>query len=190
MYSYSFLSSRIISLTCSGVTAFLSLVCAAGSMYNSSKRLSLTRAWFKRQRPSATSIKSYIILFSRPITTSRLRRPISVSTRHTFLPSNASAVPILAEVVVLPTPPLPDVTTIATPIIHTPLNTLKSGLIRNIFVILSICIFPSHKKANSMLVSRFSHSSGGLLIISAMRSCVGAKYEAAITASSLPSIPA
>ncbi|MNC45967.1 hypothetical protein D3C75_949600 [compost metagenome] len=44
MYSYSFLSSRIISFTCSGVTEVLSLVWAAGSMYSSSKRLSLTSA--------------------------------------------------------------------------------------------------------------------------------------------------
>ena len=56
----------------------------AGSIYSSSKRLSLISAWLSRHRPSATSHKSYIIRFSRPITTSKLRRPMSVSTRHTF----------------------------------------------------------------------------------------------------------
>ena len=77
-------NSSTISLTCSGETAFLSLVWAAGSIYSSSKRLSLISAWLSRHRPSATSHKSYIIRFSRPITTSKLRRPMSVSTRHTF----------------------------------------------------------------------------------------------------------
>ncbi|CDN41843.1 hypothetical protein BN871_AN_00040 [Paenibacillus sp. P22] len=56
-----------------------------------------------------------MIRFSSPMTTSRLRRPISVSTMATFLPSRARAVPRLADVVVLPTPPLPDVMTIASP---------------------------------------------------------------------------
>src|SRR5690606_1514102 len=56
-----------------------------------------------------------MIRFSSPITTSRLRRPMSVSTMHTFFPKRASAVPMLADVVVLPTPPLPEVMTIASP---------------------------------------------------------------------------
>src|SRR5690606_15381606 len=47
------------------------------------------------------------------MTTSRLRRPTSVSMTQTFSPSRASAAPTLAVVVVLPTPPLPDVTTMA-----------------------------------------------------------------------------
>src|SRR6185436_12167945 len=53
--------------------------------------------------------------FSRPMTTSRLRRPISASTSTTLAPSCAMAVPRLHVVVVLPTPPLPDVMTIARP---------------------------------------------------------------------------
>src|SRR5215510_3340935 len=53
--------------------------------------------------------------FSRPITTSRLRSPMSASIRTTVCPCCASAVPRLAVVVVLPTPPLPDVMTIALP---------------------------------------------------------------------------
>src|SRR5678816_1903043 len=53
--------------------------------------------------------------FSRPITTSRLRRPISASTSTTECPSAASAAPRFAVVVVLPTPPLPEVMTMARP---------------------------------------------------------------------------
>src|SRR3990170_1424655 len=47
--------------------------------------------------------------FSRPMTTSRLRRPMSASRHTTRAPSAASATPILAVAVVLPTPPLPEV---------------------------------------------------------------------------------
>src|SRR5262249_41697435 len=53
--------------------------------------------------------------FSRPTTTSRLRRPMSASTRTTVCPSAASAAPRFAVVVVLPTPPLPEVMTMARP---------------------------------------------------------------------------
>src|SRR5687768_2254278 len=49
--------------------------------------------------------------FSRPRITSRLRSPMSASTTATFLPSLARATPRFAVVVVLPTPPLPEVTT-------------------------------------------------------------------------------
>src|SRR6267154_1007191 len=42
---------------------------------------------------------------------SRLRRPMSKSMTATFLPRRARPHEILAEVVVLPTPPLPEVTT-------------------------------------------------------------------------------
>src|SRR5688572_14650490 len=49
------------------------------------------------------------------MTTSRLRSPMSASTRATECPSCARAAPRLAVVVVLPTPPLPDVMTIALP---------------------------------------------------------------------------
>src|SRR5215470_13567342 len=47
--------------------------------------------------------------FSNPITASRLRRPISESTTATFFPCIARAVPRFAVVVVLPTPPFPEV---------------------------------------------------------------------------------
>src|SRR5512133_3968748 len=47
--------------------------------------------------------------FSSPNTTSRLRKPISPSIQTTFLPPIASATARLAVVVVLPTPPFPDV---------------------------------------------------------------------------------
>ena len=47
--------------------------------------------------------------FSRPMTTSRLRSPMSASMVTTRLPSMARLTPRLAVVVVLPTPPLPDV---------------------------------------------------------------------------------
>src|ERR1043165_8056780 len=53
--------------------------------------------------------------FSRPITTSRLRSPMSASINTTLIPSCAIAAPRLQVVVVLPTPPLPDVMTIARP---------------------------------------------------------------------------
>src|SRR3712207_3058287 len=45
------------------------------------------------------------------MTRSRLRRPTSKSTTTTFCPPCASAAPKAAVDVVLPTPPLPDVTT-------------------------------------------------------------------------------
>src|SRR3974390_3310442 len=45
------------------------------------------------------------------MTRSRLRRPTSKSTTATFCPDCASAAPSAAVDVVLPTPPLPDVTT-------------------------------------------------------------------------------
>ena len=50
------------------------------------------------------------------MTRSRLRRPTSKSTTTTFSPFCARAAPSAAEDVVLPTPPLPDVTTITLPI--------------------------------------------------------------------------
>src|ERR1700751_3965223 len=48
---------------------------------------------------------------SAPSTRSRLRRPTSKSTTTTLSPECASAAPSAAVEVVLPTPPLPDVTT-------------------------------------------------------------------------------
>src|SRR5262249_5683827 len=55
--------------------------------------------------------------FSRPITTSRLRRPMSPSMHTTLPPRAASATAILAQVVVLPTPPLPEVMVRTLPVI-------------------------------------------------------------------------
>lgn len=40
---------------------------------------------------------------------SKFRRPISKSITHVFFPFNASPIPMLAAVVVLPTPPFPEV---------------------------------------------------------------------------------
>src|SRR5258705_9778923 len=51
------------------------------------------------------------------MTTSRLRRPMSASISTTLIPSCAMAAPRLQVVVVLPTPPLPDVMTIARPMV-------------------------------------------------------------------------
>src|SRR4030042_4138111 len=47
--------------------------------------------------------------FSRPMTTSRLRRPMSASMQTTRRPEAARAAPMFAVAVVFPTPPLPDV---------------------------------------------------------------------------------
>src|SRR5664279_4597921 len=55
--------------------------------------------------------------FSRPITTSRLRSPISPSMQTTLSPRAASATAIFAVVVVLPTPPLPEVMVTTFPVI-------------------------------------------------------------------------
>src|SRR5579863_1480955 len=54
--------------------------------------------------------------FSRPSTRSRLRNPMSASTSTTERPSLASAQPTFAVVVVLPTPPFPEVMTIDLPL--------------------------------------------------------------------------
>src|ERR1700676_4040321 len=51
------------------------------------------------------------------MTRSRLRSPTSKSTTTTFCPACASAAPRAAVEVVLPTPPLPDVTTRTLPIL-------------------------------------------------------------------------
>src|SRR5271156_3887705 len=57
-------------------------------------------------------MRSYTTRRSAPNTRSRLRNPTSKSTTQTRLPVCASAAPIEAVEVVLPTPPFPDVTTI------------------------------------------------------------------------------
>jgi hypothetical protein len=64
----------------------LSRVCAAGKIERFSNRLSLMSAWRSWQRPSTTSTKSNTMRFSTPSTRSRLRSPMSASTRTTRLP--------------------------------------------------------------------------------------------------------
>ena len=61
--------------------------------------------------------------------TSRLRRPISASTTKVRCPFSASAAPRLAVVVVLPTPPFPEVTTITSAPFFFPEAQVKERLI-------------------------------------------------------------
>src|SRR6478735_4157392 len=58
-----------------------------------------------------TLTKSYTTRRSQPMIRSRLRRPMSKSMTAVFLPRMARPLAKLALVVVLPTPPLPEVTT-------------------------------------------------------------------------------
>src|SRR5690606_17540713 len=58
-----------------------------------------------------TFTKSYTTRRSQPMIRSRLRRPTSKSTMAVLCPRRARPVPMAALVVVLPTPPLPEVTT-------------------------------------------------------------------------------
>src|ERR1700676_347072 len=62
--------------------------------------------------PWTTLIRSNTTRRSAPMTRSRLRSPTSKSTTTTLFPARAKAAPSAAVDVVLPTPPLPDVTTI------------------------------------------------------------------------------
>src|SRR5262245_9564337 len=59
-----------------------------------------------------TLTKSYTTRRSHPITRSRLRRPTSKSIATVRKPRDARPAARFADVVVLPTPPLPEVTTI------------------------------------------------------------------------------
>src|ERR1700681_1181257 len=70
--------------------------------------------------------------FSNPKTASRLRRPISESTTATFLPIIARAVPRFAVVVVLPTPPFPDVMVITRLSICVSMKATTVTILRNI----------------------------------------------------------
>src|SRR4051795_11636603 len=97
--------------TPSSVSASLSRVCEAGSSQRFSSRLSLISACGSFATPCNTLMRSNTTRRSAPITRSRLRKPTSKSTTTTFSPRCASAAPSAAVVVVLPTPPLPDVTT-------------------------------------------------------------------------------
>src|SRR6185312_13182573 len=97
--------------TPSSVSASLSRVCDAGSSQRFSSRLSRIRACGSLATPCTTLMRSNTTRRSAPSTRSRLRKPTSKSTTATFFPFWASAAPIAAVEVVLPTPPLPDVTT-------------------------------------------------------------------------------
>src|SRR5690606_19575019 len=90
----------------------LSRVCDAGRMLRLSMRLSLIRVWWRLDSPLITLSKSYTTRRSQPMIRSRLRRPTSKSMITVLWPCMARPVPIAALVVVLPTPPLPEVTTI------------------------------------------------------------------------------
>src|SRR6185312_12331696 len=59
-----------------------------------------------------TLMKSKTTRRSQPMTRSRLRKPTSKSMTTVFLPRSARPAASAAEVVVLPTPPFPEVTTI------------------------------------------------------------------------------
>ena len=97
--------------TPSGVSASLSRVCEAGSSDSVSTRLSRISAWASLASPWITLTRLNTTRRSAPITRSRLRKPTSKSTTTTVCPPCASAAPSAAVEVVLPTPPLPDVTT-------------------------------------------------------------------------------
>src|ERR1700712_2473466 len=97
--------------TPSSVSASLSRVCDAGSSQRFSRRLSRISACGSLATPCTTLMRSNTTRRSAPITRSRLRRPTSKSTTQTFSPCCARAAPSAAVEVVLPTPPLPDVTT-------------------------------------------------------------------------------
>src|SRR5690606_27991471 len=106
------MSSSSTLRTPSRVSASLSRVCEAASTNRLSNRLSLISACFSVQSPWITLTKSYTTRRSQPMIRSRLRRPTSKSITATFFPCRASPQARLALVVVLPTPPLPEVTTI------------------------------------------------------------------------------
>src|SRR5499427_3810605 len=83
-------------------------------------RLSRMTACVSLAVPWTTLMRSNTTRRSAPMTISRLRSPTSKSTTATLLPVRASAAPSAAVDVVLPTPPLPDVTTITLPISSPP----------------------------------------------------------------------
>src|SRR3984885_9274526 len=104
-------SSAITPRTPSSVSASLSRVWDAGKSHRLSRRLSRMSACESFATPCTTLIRSNTTRRSAPNTRSRLRRPTSKSTTTTLSPICASAAPSAAVEVVLPTPPLPDVTT-------------------------------------------------------------------------------
>src|ERR1700761_2589414 len=112
MYSKSIAIRSLMTFsTPSIVSASLSRVCEAGRIKRFSHFLSLMSAWFRLASPWITLIRSYTTRRSQPMMRSRLRRPTSKSMTGVLLPRRARADAKLAPVVVLPTPPLPEVTT-------------------------------------------------------------------------------
>src|SRR6476660_1165145 len=103
--------SLMTAATPTSVRASLSRVCEAGSSHSVSRRLSRIRACESLATPWTTLMRSKTTRRSAPKTRSRFRSPTSKSTTATFCPVCASAAPRAAVDVVLPTPPLPDVTT-------------------------------------------------------------------------------
>src|SRR6476661_1311158 len=97
--------------TPSCVNASLSRVCEAASTNRLGTCLSLISAWFSVASPWITLIRSYTTRRSQPMMRSRLRRPTSKSMTAVLWPASARPDEKLALVVVLPTPPLPEVTT-------------------------------------------------------------------------------
>ena len=114
-------SSAMTFCTPSEVSASLSRVCEAGSSDSVSMRLSRISACGSLASPCTTLIRSNTTRRSAPITRSRLRSPTSKSTTTTLAPLCASAAPSAAVEVVLPTPPLPEVTTMTLAIWFSPL---------------------------------------------------------------------
>src|SRR5580704_2494401 len=126
--------SVITRATPSSVNASLSRVCEAGSSHSVSIRVSRISACGSLATPWTTLIRSNTTRRSAPITRSRLRSPTSKSTTTTDWPVCASAAPSAAVEVVLPTPPLPDVTTktlaILLPFCFNPGSSLKKSSIQ------------------------------------------------------------
>src|SRR3954471_2323908 len=112
MYSKS-IAARSFSTfsTPSLVSASLSRVCEAGSTNRFSHCLSLISVWCRLASSLITLIRSYTTRRSQPMIRSRLRRPTSKSMTAVLCPRSARPDEKLALVVVLPTPPLPEVTT-------------------------------------------------------------------------------
>src|SRR5262245_58083934 len=97
--------------TPSFVSASLSRVWEAASTGRFSQCLSLMSAWCRFASPLMTLTRSYTTRRSQPMMRSRFRRPTSKSITTVLWPRRASPLAKLALVVVLPTPPLPEVTT-------------------------------------------------------------------------------
>ena len=108
------------------VRASLSRVWEAARTNKLSHCLSLIRAWFKVASPLITLMKSYTTRRSHPMIKSRFRKPTSKSITTVLKPRKARPDEKLALVVVLPTPPLPEVTTTIF-VMNKPLITYKNA---------------------------------------------------------------